>query len=194
MPERRVTSSIYSHDVTGETPRQRSFSVNNQLSPAPRTVNRQAYGSGSTSRDVSPPDSPDFVGREPGIDNGRVSPMEPEPKLYGGQGENNYSSHLPVLRRRAHTSNADGTAPGRPTPDASSRDHDTRWDAFSGEPTTSDAGRPGQVDPRHVSNQLSAKPAGSSILGWGKEHLQGKRRLTETRSKMGREPWKGASG
>ncbi|PKY08169.1 hypothetical protein P168DRAFT_10274 [Aspergillus campestris IBT 28561] len=194
VPERRVTSSIYSHDITVESPRQRSFSVNHQLPPAPKTVGYQTYGSGSTGRDVSPPDSPDFIGHGPGMDNGRVSPMEHDPNPNGGQGGNNFNSNLPVLRRRAHTSNADVTAPGRPSPNPSARAHDTRWDAFSGEPTTSDAGRPGQVDPRDMTNQLGSKPSGSGILGWGKEHLQAKRRLTETRSKMGREPWKGASG
>ncbi|CAG8882906.1 unnamed protein product [Penicillium egyptiacum] len=43
----------------------------------------------------------------------------------------------------------------------------TRWDNFSGEPTSSDVGRTSQVDPRNTSFNKPSGPHASNILNWG---------------------------
>lgn len=57
----------------------------------------------------------------------------------------------------------------------------TRWDAFSGEP--SDTGKASQVNPRDSTFHKSSGSHASSLLNWGREQLQSKK-LAQARSRI----------
>ncbi|KAL2796876.1 hypothetical protein BJX66DRAFT_323741 [Aspergillus keveii] len=204
----RVASSVYSRDtVVFDHLRQRSISDNCRLSPQYNSVNPDfAYSQRKKSVDISPPDSPITLIRS--RSSSRVSPIEDEPvrvaEAFGSrQTESKFASHIPILRKRVD-SQSERLQQTEPLPKV------TKWDDFSGEPTTSGRGRFGQANPSSVSfeTQASAAPPlshSSKILGWGKEQLASRRKASEDRhrfyrgnnenvSPAPREPWKGPSG
>ena len=83
----------------------------------------------------------------------------------------------------------------------------TRWDAYSGEPTTSESGKPAQAvpgsiqfdkngsqgKPLGVSVEVSASPQPKSFLAERLNKKMGKKELNQW-STLRREEWKGASG
>ncbi|KAL2854406.1 hypothetical protein BJY01DRAFT_243732 [Aspergillus pseudoustus] len=199
----RVASSVYSRDtVVFDHLRQRSISDNYQLSRQYNPVSSE-YCQGTRSVDISPPDSP--ITHIRSRSSSRVSPIEDEPVRVAGTGgnkqtENKFASHIPILRKRVD-SQPEGLQQTKPSARV------TRWDDFSGEPTTSSRGRIAQVNPSGISfeTHVSAAPPsshGSKILGWGKEQLASKRKASEDRHRFykgdenapPREPWKGPSG
>ncbi|KAL2810649.1 hypothetical protein BJX63DRAFT_305469 [Aspergillus granulosus] len=207
VPNPRVASSVYSRDtVVFEHLRQRSVSDNYQLSSQRNpTSSNYIHAQGTTSVDISPPDSP--ITHVHSRSSSRVSPIEDEPVRLADpdgnrQTESKFASHIPVLRKRV------GSQPDRlESTKASSRV--TRWDDFSGEPTTNGRGRIGQVNPSSVAfeTHVSAAPPSShssKILGWGKEQLASRKKASEDRQRSyrgnenalpaPREPWKGPSG
>ncbi|KAL4915336.1 hypothetical protein BDW62DRAFT_126373 [Aspergillus aurantiobrunneus] len=197
-PNSRTASSIYSRDtVVFDSHRQRSISDTYHFHPQLHPPSSaDAHSQGTRSVDISPPDSP--IGRALSRDSSRVSPIEDEPMeaTDGGAG-GKFASHIPVLRKRVDPQ----PEQLKPSPKANA----TRWDDFSGEPTTSKQGRVGQVTPSSVSfeTHVSAAPPpsySSKILGWGKEQLK---KTAESRNRTysneasrfaPREPWRGQSG
>lgn len=118
--------------------------------------------------------------------------------------ETKFTSSLPVPRKPLGAGSGQGGA-SQPSPKDNPRT--TRWDDFSGEPTTSDKGKYAQASPRTSSlkQQQPAPEAASrhqfNILAKGRELNQARRRLMEKRqpepidtSPAQRQPWKGASG
>ncbi|KAL5338714.1 hypothetical protein BJX70DRAFT_388436 [Aspergillus crustosus] len=199
-PNARVASSIYSRDTTIlDHNRQRSISDTYQFPPRLETPNSaHGYSQGARSVDISPPDSP--ISRIRSRSSSRVSPIEDEPapdSSYGAQhAESKFASHLPVPRKRVDL---------QPLP----RTNVTRWDDFSGEPTTSNQGRLGQVAPSNVSfeTRVSATPPpsnSSKLFGWGKDQFYSKKKVPELRNRYypgneatpfaPRDPWRGQSG
>lgn len=65
-----------------------------------------------------------------------------------------------------------------------SDEHPTRWDAYSGEPTTSNAGRTGQVEPRNTTFQKTSGSHTTNFLHWGREQLQPKKKFEQARSRI----------
>ncbi|KAK2767823.1 hypothetical protein FQN54_003984 [Arachnomyces sp. PD_36] len=161
--------------------------------------------------DVSPPDSPTYGG---GMARGSpdISPIEDGEARSAGNSrqESRFTSSLPVPRKRAETGSGSGGGSQQPAKNegyTSPRDNrTTRWDDFSGEPTTSDKGKAAQATPRTSSLHQPPAPEPSSrhqfnILAKGRELNQARRRLMEKRqpepietSPAQRQPWKGASG
>ncbi|KAL2868285.1 uncharacterized protein BJX67DRAFT_371389 [Aspergillus lucknowensis] len=203
-PNHRVASSIYSRDsVVFDHIRQRSISDNYRLSSQLHpSVADHGYTQGTRSVDISPPDSP--ITRIHSRSSSRVSPVEDEPVRATAANESKlaeskFMSHIPILKRRADSQ----PQPTKPSARV------TRWDDFSGEPTTSNQGRLGQVTPSNVSfeTHVSAAPLpsqSSKIFGWGKEQLSSRKKALEGRNRSyggdgvtspaPREPWKGPSG
>lgn len=68
------------------------------------------------------------------------------------------------------------------------RDQPTRWDAFSGEPTTSNAGRAAQVTPQNATFHKPSGSHASNLLNWGREQFQPKKKLAEARSRLSKLP------
>ncbi|KAL4780232.1 hypothetical protein BJX76DRAFT_54991 [Aspergillus varians] len=201
----RVASSVYSRDTAVfDHHSQRSISDTYQFPPQLHSPSSAgSHPQGTRSVDISPPDSPISRIHSPG--SSRVSSIEEEPTQFtdtGGSGGKS-SSHIPILRKRVD-SLPDRQAP-KPLPRA--RANTTRWDDFSGEPTTSTRGRIGQVASSGVFSEthVSAprRPSTSSkLLDWGKEQLQSRRKAPESRNIYydeatpfaPREPWRGQSG
>lgn len=202
-PNPRVASSVYSRD-TGvfDHHRQRSISDTYQFPPQlhpPATAG--AHSQGTESVDISPPDSP--ISQVHSQDSSRVSPIEDastQATHPGGIGSK-FASQIPVPRKRVDSQ--PGQQPPNPTPRAKA----TRWDDFSGEPTTSSQGRYAQATPSSVSFETHASAAvpqstSSKIIGWGKEQLNSRRKPSESRNRYfyeatpfaPREPWRGQSG
>lgn len=116
-----------------------------------------------------------------------------------------HGSHLPVLRRfprKESLTQLGGSKSGQGS-------RVTRWDDFSGEPTTGGAGKAGQVAPGRAPFQSHASPKQpasqpSGIFSWSREQLQPIKKFAEARSRLSKttdnalpqmkEPWKGASG
>lgn len=63
-------------------------------------------------------------------------------------------------------------------------DQPTRWDAYSGEPTTGDGGRAGQVTPHNTTFDKPSGSHASNLLSWGREQFQPKKKLAEARSRL----------
>ncbi|KAF9889965.1 hypothetical protein FE257_006839 [Aspergillus nanangensis] len=197
-PAYRVTSSVYSRDTMVDHLRQRSIS-----STYPHQQPPYSHSRTESSDTISPPRSPVFVGRDPSNrGSGQVSPIDDEPRQTssGGQAAHKFTSHLPILRKRAGSEQPSNTPSER---------RQTRWDDFSGEPTSSQSGRFAQATPGSDSLETHAsKPAGSAntnIFDWGKDQLRARRKFSEARATppkndhslpLGiiREPWKGPSG
>ncbi|KAL4896964.1 hypothetical protein BDV59DRAFT_82357 [Aspergillus ambiguus] len=186
-PAYRVPSSIYSRDTMVDHLRQ----------PDSRDTSYPSLDQSPSNADISPPDSPISIPRRPGShDSGQISPVEDEPKQTPtGPAANKFTSHLPILRKRA----------GSEQPDAVQRERrQTRWDDFSGEPTTNDSGKFSQAAPGSHAFQGPAPPhprsssanANTNIFGWSKDQFLPRRKFSDTRSPPAgvREPWKGPSG
>ncbi|KAI1846761.1 hypothetical protein JX265_008934 [Neoarthrinium moseri] len=151
-------------------------SIYSQPSPAAATFAAQqlrddVYGG---PHEVSPPSSPDELtprhGSRP-YDRGDVSPIEePDNSLYimdrapPSQPDHGASS-IPMMRRerRKHSD-----AAMRALQESKSRERlrqprphgsDVRWDPSTGEPTTSNKGRPSQINPHHYVKDLSSAKA-----------------------------------
>ncbi|KAJ5095501.1 hypothetical protein NUU61_004857 [Penicillium alfredii] len=60
----------------------------------------------------------------------------------------------------------------------------TRWDDFSGEPTTKNTGKAGQVTPRDTTFHKAPSSHASNLFNWGREQLQPKKKLAEARSRI----------
>lgn len=162
--------------------------------------------------DVSPPDSPTYGGD---LSRGSpdISPIEDEEErsISNPRQETKFTSSLPVPRNRVESGTGHGGAPRPPSKNEgytspSDNPRTTRWDDFSGEPTTSDKGKYAQASPHTSPLQQQPPPETSSrhqfnILAKGRELNQARRRLMERRqldpidtSPAQRQPWKGASG
>ncbi|PWY87794.1 hypothetical protein BO94DRAFT_54454 [Aspergillus sclerotioniger CBS 115572] len=206
---RRVTSSSHALDIaSGDPYHQRSISLSHNYLLDPATFSHDLGRPDSAS--ISPPDSPISFGRPPASrDSSRVSPIEDEPNYdpsavsMENKENTRFASQLPVLRKRA-----DSQADRLQTP-KSSRGYATRWDNFSGELSPGDLSRSAQNTPGSVSfrTEITAKPPSShssNIFGWGKDHLNAKKKPSEPRTRLSkpentlppgvREPWKGPSG
>ncbi|KAL4969759.1 uncharacterized protein BDV14DRAFT_87322 [Aspergillus stella-maris] len=204
----RVASSIYSRDtVLFDHQRQRSISDTYQFPPQLQPPqSSDAHSQGTRSVDISPPDSP-ISQIHSGDQSRAVSPIENEPmQATGGGNDDRFTSQIPVPRKRVDPPPAQ--QPSQPLPKANA----TRWDAYSGEPTSSKRGRTGQVNPSSVSFEThvsaarptnhGSKPSHSSkIIGWGKEQLHSRKKTSEFRNRpfddapfVPREPWRGQSG
>lgn len=162
--------------------------------------------------DVSPPESPTYGGG-PTRGSPDISPIEDGQMkpISNPRQETKFTSSLPIPRNRLETGTGSG---GTSQPSAKNEGytspHDnprtTRWDDFSGEPTSSDKGKMAQASPRTSSLNQPPAPETSSrhqfnILAKGRELNQARRRLMEKRqpdpvetSPAQRQPWKGASG
>nr|WHF58360.1 hypothetical protein [Aspergillus sp.] len=159
------------------------------------------HASGTRSVEISPPDSP--ISRPLSQNSGRVSPIEedsqPTPK-FGGV-TSHAPSQIPLYQKRVEPQPIPSSRPP-PQPNA------TRWDAYSGEPTTSNRGRTGQVNPSKVSFETHVsgprqRSNSSKILDWGKGQLHSRKKASESRSQYyvdeitpfaPREPWRGQNG
>ncbi|KAJ5390666.1 uncharacterized protein N7496_001734 [Penicillium cataractarum] len=60
----------------------------------------------------------------------------------------------------------------------------TRWDAYSGEPTKSNAGRAGQVEPRNTNFHKVSGSHTTNFLHWGREQLQPKKKFAQARGRI----------
>lgn len=208
-PGRRVASSVYSRDAAEQFARSSSGWMDQPL-PERRSPEHKPNSSvWHETREVSPPDSPiSASGANDSVGSGCVSPIEDEfkPSPGGTQSEKNkYASHLPVLRNLSRKASLSSHPSGQKPGENSQRSSKvTRWDDFSGEPTSSNSGKAGQAAPGRTSFQLqpAAKQHGShpsGIFGWSKEQFQPMKRFAEARSRLTKHdnthpPWKGASG
>ncbi|KAI9372678.1 hypothetical protein BJX61DRAFT_428419 [Aspergillus egyptiacus] len=201
---RRVASSVYSRDTAiYDHIRQRSISDTYGLHPQSHApINDNGYSQGMPSVDISPLNSP--VGsRSHSRASSGVSSMGDEMSWSTPKG-GKIASHIPVPRKRVDSQPGNPQSTKPPLSTAA-----TRWDHFSGEPTTSQQGRVGQVNPSSVTfkTEVSASPMpshGSKILDWGKHQLHSRKKGSETRNRrygsnepapfVPREPWKGPSG
>ncbi|KAL9107526.1 MAG: hypothetical protein Q9227_007628 [Pyrenula ochraceoflavens] len=160
--------------------------------------------------DVSPPDSPRQSYDQPDRGSPNISPLE-EKHTY----QRPYASHdkfkssLPVPRQAPPIdypqSGKYAARLQRPRPTAPTSTRDTRWDDFSGEPTTSDKGRPSSVKPGQqepFGQGGTEKVEKKSLFSGLRERDPAKRRAAMQRIRddamettpQQREPWKGASG
>jgi hypothetical protein len=171
--------------------------------------------------DISPPSSPDLrpAHREPGPpSSGRVSPIEALP-TYPASIEpptSRFTTHIPIPRKAAPSASSSARnsvlSPDKDQPKMTGK-RQTRWDLFSGEPTTGARGKTGQIKPEDASNRFHDPPVSgvessyraSISAGTGKRvNPYKKPSLAERAAKLGarvsntepkvREPWKGASG
>ncbi|KAB8228607.1 hypothetical protein ETB97_000060 [Aspergillus alliaceus] len=152
----------------------------------------------NTSLSISPPDSPDFLGRGPvSLGSSRVSSIEDDFEQHFGKPENTFTSQIPVLRK--HTdSQRESSAPALMRPA-------TGWDTLSREPNNTDTfaqAAPGCSFETHISSDSRpSESRGSDVRSWAKEQ---NRKLSGARSRpsesdiflppSARVPWKGASG
>lgn len=60
----------------------------------------------------------------------------------------------------------------------------TRWDDFSGEPTTNINGKASQVNPRNTTFHRPPGSHASNFLHWGREQLQPKKQLAKARNRI----------
>lgn len=104
----------------------------------------------------------------------RTSPISPEPlpKL-----EDASSQPLPPSPPRTEQK----VLPSVPKPE---RPVSTRWDNFSGEPTSKTNGKTGQVNPQNTSFHKSSGSTASNILHWGREQLQPKKKFAQARNRI----------
>lgn len=149
--------------------------------------------------DISPPDSPIEFDGSHRPESPDISPISetPEQTFPPVKKKTRFESQLPVLRKDTPAQQ----------PSAGQRLERTKWDDMSGEPTTSDSGKTGQVapgdSPYQVESRTSGKP-GSTLLGAGKEKINAGKIFSKARDHVSkdkkdqkppaREPWKGASG
>ncbi len=147
---------------------------------------------------VSPLDTPRTYGDLGSSESPDVSPIEALPnsaQQFPTQ-QQKARSQIPVLRKEAPDASA--TTNGRKA--------DTRWDDFSGEPTTSDTGRPSAVKPGTQSIEYQypdLKEKTRLILAGLRERQPGNKMgigrepppvQNDLDNPVQREPWRGASG
>ncbi|KAF3387661.1 hypothetical protein F1880_001100 [Penicillium rolfsii] len=65
-----------------------------------------------------------------------------------------------------------------------SNENPTRWDAYSGEPTTSNTRKADQVEPRSTSFHKTSGSHATNFLHWGREQLQPKKKFEQARSRI----------
>ncbi|KAH9909203.1 hypothetical protein F4778DRAFT_793199 [Xylariomycetidae sp. FL2044] len=205
-------------------------SVYSQPSPEAATFaarqlrNEVAY---TDPNDISPPSSPDISSPKYDPNPGDVSPIDEAPDMSqlaaSHRGPSNTDprpsatnrapqSSIPTMRReRRRNSDAVANAlrksqsreqikPPRPY------GHDVRWDPRTGEPTTSNKGRPSQVNPQEYVQGLGTRAASASPQQQLKQTPQNSspfgERIRRTREPSGspqpepapRPQWRGASG
>lgn len=202
QPNPRVPSSVYSRDtVVYDHQRERSISDAYQFPQLEVPSSANGPSQGTKSADISPLDSP--ISRPYSQDSARVSPIEEYPRATNTEDKpaSHTPSQIPVFQKRAASQ---PTQTPRPPPKADT----TRWDVYSGEPTTSYRGKAGQVNPSRVSFETNVpgprhRSNSSKILDWGKEQLHSRKKTSESRNRFygdeptpfaPREPWKGQSG
>nr|XP_036582480.1 uncharacterized protein CTRU02_07524 [Colletotrichum truncatum]KAF6791184.1 hypothetical protein CTRU02_07524 [Colletotrichum truncatum] len=229
----RPASSIYSfnHD-TYSSP----VSPVSPVSPNFANVaSRNTYSSAVA--DISPPSSPDLDTRRDGnpTQGRNVSPIEESPNLSQLSLENQHSSHqedtppharsnIPMMRRERRK-NQDAAAAHTLRETKSQQrlriQQETRWDDMTGEPTSLNTGRAGQVKPQEYAQGLGhSQPFGKSpaalkamqnapqaqqnfgdrlrrlrpVGGSPKQQNQGQDSATAPDAIDERPPWRGASG
>ena len=138
-----TVSSIYS---------QPSPDLRNKYAPPPKL---EIPGSSSTyPNDVSPPDSPRI--NDGALESNQqgspdISPITASPRTSNGQSQTPlHTSSIPVRKRsqRLGAGALLSSWKGRVQAESAKRESSlTRWDDFSGEPTTSDTGKPAQAVP-----------------------------------------------
>ncbi|KAI4254149.1 MAG: hypothetical protein LQ352_003256 [Teloschistes flavicans] len=167
----------------------------NDISPPESLLGRDGirYSSRSSSPDVSPVTE-------------TSSPIVERPLVNG-----THTSGIPVLKRTQPFSGAGKmwsnwrgkAAEGTPTDEASTTPASTRWDEYSGERTTSEKGKPGQVTPSSIPFDPKPGPVGTkpafgttTTISSGNPPLRRKKvpSREENFSPAVREEWKGASG
>lgn len=200
-----------------ETPT--ASSVYSQPSPnlnnGPGTELDTSRASSGYSNDISPPESPRMddsardISQRSSFD---VSPItessNPLPTHLAKSGHLGSSIPVPKKPHKIRGTGAvftewAGSGANTTPPDRDSAQTTlTRWDDFSGEPTTSEAGKPAQATPRAVNFQ-SEVSAGRSISPYGNTttisggNSQGRRRYSNKQFDpvfSPKEPWRGASG
>ncbi|PGH23379.1 hypothetical protein AJ80_02632 [Polytolypa hystricis UAMH7299] len=169
--------------------------------------------------DVSPPDSPVNAHTGYGRESPDVSPIDdtPQTPVQLPRQDSRFATAIPVPRKAAAPVKDPRNPNKYPSPPSKNRvtsfSHDpsrnTRWDDFSGEPTTSEKGKPAQTTPGSVPLHESSAPKQSqkapfSLLAKGKELNQARKKFMESRRQPDkdpaaqlpppREPWKGLSG
>ncbi|KAK2738020.1 hypothetical protein FQN57_007286 [Myotisia sp. PD_48] len=160
-PERgskpRVPSSVYSkRDSIAHSPAMNQLRIE---TPANISGYRSFYRD-SEYTDASPPVSPLRENFDDSKDNPEISPVDdgPGPAVKAFQQANGFASPLPISNNRPemqmHTSRnfVEQTQP--PT----GRDRKTKWDDYSGEPTTGDRGKFAQASPGYLKAEEHAKP------------------------------------
>ena len=158
--------------------------------------------------DVSPPDSPLASGHGHGHGHSRksscnVSPISTDnPSPFGGRSpplkQGRYSSNLPVPKTKKFWKLPD-KAPTSPDQDSTT----VRWDEYSGEPTTSEKGKPPSTTPGAVRLNEDPTPGRLNSHNFGTStHITGgsiarkrvgSREISDAPIQM-RPEWKGAGG
>ena len=165
--------------------------------------------------DVSPPDSPSMNGT--GKSRSRRSSMNVSPITESPNAAHDHlpatgktSSHIPVLKKSQKYGGARELFSGwrtkgaatNPSGRESNATNLTRWDDFSGEPTTSEKGKPAQATPGAVSFDAGSIPVtrketmgvSTTISGGTLPRKRVGSKGTGEASWPPREEWKGASG
>lgn len=168
----------------------------------------------STYTDVSPPDSPDLHGgRRDWQGSPDISPVDESPETPDNNASfsSRYNTNIPVPRKTQNGGKRFLPAWRGKTEDSEPSEPDstlTRWDDFSGEPTTCERGKPAQVTPGSApfSSPFSGSPAdvqyGNHISIRGgplNSHTPVGKAPKASRNVSGgpmgpREEWKGPSG
>ncbi|KAI9792115.1 MAG: hypothetical protein M1833_001263 [Piccolia ochrophora] len=202
-----TASSVYSQP----SPDHRQM-YNNSIAPSPLPVYQE----------VSPPSSPDMENSRSSAWHGSrsVSPVEEPTVSPDPQRDAQYISSIPVLRRakrrgedvkNTRSSNNGtgnpGTGLGLKIEDPNRASTMTRWDTFSGEPTTSEDGKPGLIHTSKAVDEFSKKEATASVEtpDTGQRQSTAKSSFAERALKSGlqglrlkdskpKEEWRGASG
>ncbi|KAI1435310.1 hypothetical protein GGR50DRAFT_336217 [Xylaria sp. CBS 124048] len=149
----RPVSSIYSHPSTETV-----YAINQPGNNAAR----------HETLEVSPPSSPDINSSRERPDPGDVSPIEESPDAFHSDQARHATpakaepkSNIPMMRRErrkntdaAMSSVRETRLRDRSTPSQIAQS-DIRWDPRTGEPTTSEKGRPSQVKPQEYAHGLA---------------------------------------
>ncbi|RJE20932.1 hypothetical protein PHISCL_06725 [Aspergillus sclerotialis] len=158
--------------------------------------------------DVSPPDSPiSMSGANGSQESHQVSPIEDEPRSSSRNME--IGSQFPMMRNVPQEDVSSQPTNPKPRKHSLNFSRATRWDDFSGEPTTSETGKTAQAAPGRapLQSRTAHKQGGSQssgIFGWGKDQFHPMKKFAEARSRFTkhddtqphamREPGKGTSG
>ncbi|PVI06190.1 hypothetical protein DM02DRAFT_515218 [Periconia macrospinosa] len=215
------------HDLTAQYPQHSQYPQDNRASGVPTVSSVYSqpspgfgydYNAATNMRysvDISPPSSPELRAQQSNADGPRrfrsmrdVSPVDEErgrtnPSPQGG-------SNIPVLRKAAPDVRGEERQStqkfwgGKVAPNSK-----VRWDEYSGEPTSSNVGKSGQVNPRTFSQTAlspptEGRPMGNHVSVTGPEGIKKPIPLAERANRFGRrpspvdtkprEPWSLASG